>query len=241
MESQSIREWRALTPEEQRRIRRAQIPRKVARSMAFEGEPVTEAWVEALQQRLKAPLDTSKPRRDSYRELAPLLADRVAAVENRISLDEFADTALDENLILRLHRDIAAELVPTIGGKWRRTDVRVGNHEPPSFVRVPELMRDYALDLAARIDGMPESDYERLLETLAFAEGRLLSIHPFGDFNGRVTRVFLSELLRRLNLPAVDPTPDPGPPTARYLAALAAADRMDWGPLAMIWRERFDG
>jgi hypothetical protein len=65
MESKSIREWRALTPEEQRRIRRAQIPRKVARSMAFEGEPVTEAWVEALQQRLNAPLDTSKPRRES--------------------------------------------------------------------------------------------------------------------------------------------------------------------------------
>jgi CRISPR-associated endonuclease/helicase Cas3 len=172
--------------------------------------------------------------------LAPLLADRVAAVEDRISLDEYADAMLDENLVLSLHRDIAAELVPSIGGKWRRMDVRVGNHEPPSFVRVPELMRDYARDLAARIDGMPEADYERLRETLAFAEGRLLSIHPFGDFNGRATRVFLSELLRRLNLPTIDPTPNPGPQTQRYLAALAAADRMDWGPLAMIWRERFD-
>ena len=58
----SVTEWRALTPEEQRRIRRAQIPRKVARSMAFAGEPVTEAWVEALRQRLNTPPDTSKPR-----------------------------------------------------------------------------------------------------------------------------------------------------------------------------------
>ncbi|MGH8524836.1 MAG: hypothetical protein ACREXY_11645, partial [Gammaproteobacteria bacterium] len=36
------------------------------------------------------------------------------------------------------------------------------------------------------------------LEALAFAEGRLLSIHPFLDFNGRATRVWLREVIRRL-------------------------------------------
>jgi hypothetical protein len=37
-----VAEWRKLTAEEQRRIRLSRIPRKVARSMAFEGEPVDE-------------------------------------------------------------------------------------------------------------------------------------------------------------------------------------------------------
>jgi hypothetical protein len=45
---EAIREWRALPEEEQQRRRRASIPRKVARSMAFEGEPVDlgelDAW-----------------------------------------------------------------------------------------------------------------------------------------------------------------------------------------------------
>jgi hypothetical protein len=46
---EAIREWRALPEEEQQqRRRRASIPRKVARSMAFEGVPVDlgelDAW-----------------------------------------------------------------------------------------------------------------------------------------------------------------------------------------------------
>ena len=169
-----------------------------------------------------------------------MLADRVADVEAGIARNRYADLPLDEYLILALHSDIAAELVPSIGGRWRLTNVQVGAHEPPPHHRVPELMRAYALDLKARMEDIEGQDGVRLLETLAFAEGRLLGIHPFADFNGRATRVFLSELLRRLNLPAIDPTPDPGPSTQRYLAALAAADRNDWEPLKMIWNERFE-
>lgn len=44
---EAIRLWRALPEEEQRRRRRAALPRKVARSFAFEGEPVDLAMLEA--------------------------------------------------------------------------------------------------------------------------------------------------------------------------------------------------
>lgn len=176
----------------------------------------------------------------SYLELSPLLADKVADVETAIAHDKYSDHPLDERLIQALHRDFAADLVPDIGGRWRQSDVLVGAHEPPPPHRVPELMRAYALDLNARLAAAEPDDDDRLFEALAFAEGRLLSIHPFADFNGRVTRVFISELLRRLELPAIDPTPEPGPPTKRYLAALAAADGRNWQPLKAIWRERFE-
>lgn len=99
-------------------------------------------------------------------------------------------------------------------------------------------MRNYVRDLQARIDGLPPEADDSLLELLAFAEGRLLSIHPFTDFNGRTTRVFIDWLTRRLDLPDVDPTPEEGVATAQYLAALRAADRYDWRPLMAIWRER---
>jgi len=68
----------------------------------------------------------------------------------------------------------------------------------------------------------------------------LLSIHPFEDFNGRLTRAFLAEILRRLDLPAVDPTPEAGQDTERYLQALKAADRADWGSLFTVWRGLFE-
>jgi hypothetical protein len=58
----AIHHWRSLPPEEQRGIRRARLPRKVARSMAFEGEPVDQAMLERELDRLTQQSATSKPR-----------------------------------------------------------------------------------------------------------------------------------------------------------------------------------
>lgn len=57
----AIQAWRALTPAQQEAERLRQIPIKVARSMAFEGEPVPDGWVEAQSKRLGLPPDSSKP------------------------------------------------------------------------------------------------------------------------------------------------------------------------------------
>ena len=100
------------------------------------------------------------------------------------------------------------------------------------------LMRDYCRDLEVRTTALAGTLDDRTLECLAFAEGRLLWIHPFEDFNDHLTRAFLAELLQRLGMPALDPTP--GPDTESYLQALKAADGANWGPLVAIWRGRFD-
>lgn len=49
---QAIKRWRSLPPEEEARIRLARLPRKVARSMAFEGEPVDPHILERELERL---------------------------------------------------------------------------------------------------------------------------------------------------------------------------------------------
>ena len=77
------------------------------------------------------------------------------------------------------------------------------------------------------------------LELLAFAEGRFLSIHPFHDFNGRTIRLFLIELLRRLDLPRVDLAPETEPERQIYYQCLEAADHCDWVPLTELWKRRF--
>jgi hypothetical protein len=56
----AIERWRSLPRAEQSRLRRARIPRNVAESMAFEGEPVELAAMEAELERLATPLDTSR-------------------------------------------------------------------------------------------------------------------------------------------------------------------------------------
>ncbi len=160
-------------------------------------------------------------------------------MERRIENGEFAQAGLDEALLLQFHRLICGEIVPQLAG-WRRTNVTVGNHTPPDFFRVPALARDYGLDLQARLPGAGKSGGEILLEALAFAEGRVLFIHPFADFNGRVTRVWLREILLRLDLPPVRLAPIQERDVEQYLAALRAADRNDWRPLMDIWRKRLE-
>ncbi|MFN0314854.1 MAG: hypothetical protein ACKVQA_07445 [Burkholderiales bacterium] len=49
---QAIEHWRNLPPEERSRIRRDRIPLNVAESMAFEGEPVELAALQAELARL---------------------------------------------------------------------------------------------------------------------------------------------------------------------------------------------
>lgn len=174
----------------------------------------------------------------SYAELAPHLARRVEAVQLAIAAGEFDPQPIDEALLLELHRRICGDLVPQFAGRWRHSEVVVGTHQPPPPHQLAQHMRNYVADLDARIHALNATPDDGWLEALAFAEGRLLGIHPFADFNGRLTRVFLDLLTRQLNLPVVDPTPDPGPDTEHYLEALRAADRHDWQPLMTIWRQR---
>lgn len=174
----------------------------------------------------------------SYSELAPHLARRVEALQDAVDEGEFDSRAIDESLLRDFHQHICGELTPQFSGRWRDTDVIVGTHEPPPPFQLAEKMRGYVEDLNARVAALSPTPDELWLEALAFAEGRLLSIHPFADFNGRVTRVFIDFLARRLNLPDIDPTPDAGTDTGHYLDALHAADRNDWQPLMAIWRQR---
>ncbi|MBI2960113.1 MAG: Fic family protein [Betaproteobacteria bacterium] len=172
-------------------------------------------------------------------ELAPHVARNVLELEERIEDGEFATAALDDRLVLEFHRVICGDLVPRLGG-WRRVNVTVGEHAPPEFFKVPALVREYGLDLQARMAALTGHADDLMLEALAFAEGRLLSIHPFADFNGRVTRVWLREILRRLDLPPVCLAPVEPASRQVYLSALGAGDRNDWGPLMEVWRGRFE-
>ena len=176
----------------------------------------------------------------SYADLAPHLAGRVAVVERAIADGEFRFDSIDEHLIREMHLRICGDLTPAFAGCWRRHDVQVGDHSPPGFFLVSQAMHEYAANLAERVANATAATEESLLELLAYAEGQLLYIHPFEDFNGRVTRLFLIELLYRLELPIINPATAPGEETQTYFTALRAWDRRDPVPLMAIWRARFE-
>jgi len=173
----------------------------------------------------------------SYQELAPLLGERVAVIEFEISLGAFSDYSLHE-LPLELHRQACVCLTPEIAGRWRLRNVRVGSHRPAAYWQVPLLMHNYSADLKERLANLGTDTQENHIELLAFAEGQFLHIHPFEDFNGRVSRLLITELLFRLNFPVVDASASSPEDAQFYFSALRAYDQSDSRPLQSIWRRR---
>ena len=176
----------------------------------------------------------------SYSQLAPLLAERVLRVLQDIEVGAFAPRPLDESLLLDLHRNICGDLTPDWAGRFRSTEIKVGHHSPPLPHQVPMLVRDYFADLNERLAQLSAGKEIKLLETFAFAEGRILFVHPFPDFNGRATRLLLAEILRRQELPPVQLAPDNDNARKNYVKALEAADKLDWTPLTKLWQERLE-
>ena len=147
---------------------------------------------------------------------------------------------MDADLLLAFHDALCEDLFPQQAGRYRTTVVQVGAHEPPLPHQVAARVLEYTRNLDARLQHLPAEPDDRWLEALAYAEGELLSIHPFPDLNGRVSRLWLSELLRRMGLPPVDIVPSDAGFRQRYLSALASADRRDWQPLRDLWQERLE-
>jgi CRISPR-associated endonuclease/helicase Cas3 len=168
----------------------------------------------------------------THSQLAPLMAQRVLKVQANIEAEKYASRELDEAFVRDLHFEFCGDLFPDWAGKWRTISVRVGTHEPPAPYLVAQKMHDYIADLKEQLRTAHEP------QVLAFAEGRLLSIHPFADFNGRVTRLWLSELLLRMDLGPVELAPTEPRAIAEYLTALRAADLHDFLPLEKIWMKR---
>ncbi len=179
----------------------------------------------------------------SYSELAPHLAKGVERVMASLLEQPPEELKITPEFICKLHKNAFEELFPTWAGRYRDREVTVGTYNPPPYFEVPVLTRQYCDDVEFRLSSLRSRPAvtDMLLEILAFAEGGLLNVHPFPDFNGRVTRMLLFALLYRFDQPPVLLVPDEKNEAEKeeYLKALSEADQMNWQPLVMIWRKRF--
>lgn len=152
---------------------------------------------------------------------------------------EFYSRMPDELSVVRNAAGSREERV--VPGALRDFEVRVGAHvAPPSAELVALLDRfahayDPTTVLAADLSGA------HALAALAAAHHRLLWVHPFGDGNGRVTRLMTDAYLRRIGVGAHGLwTMSRGLARSRgrYKQELAAADATRWndydgrGPLS---------
>ena len=102
------------------------------------------------------------------------------------------------NDIVEIHRRVLAYAHPFEAGRYRNTQVYVGDHVPPSPLDVDKHMIDFNEWLMSR-----EPEVLHPIEFASLAHYKLVYIHPFTDGNGRTARLLMNSILMRAGFPPV--------------------------------------
>ncbi len=128
------------------------------------------------------------------------------------------DIPMSEMLIRNLHNLVVSNIDGVDAGAYRNYDVRISGskHIPPGAFDVPHQMRDLV--------SWYKSNKNKLdIVTLATEfKHRFVHIHPFGDGNGRVSRLIMNIILMKEGYPIVVILKND---RAKYYKALQKADK----------------
>lgn len=153
-------------------------------------------------------------------------------------------TRITPILFLRFQKIGFGWIFPETAGRFRKIDVEVSDHKPPSFYRVSELMHDFSEDLNERLKHLPSIEsalfLHALVGLLAWAHHRFLWIHPFTDYNGRLARLLTNVILLKLEFPPVELKVETKRGRGRYIEALRQADRGDLSALEKLILEALE-
>lgn len=178
-----------IPPGLQERIDRLNILRAVRSTTGIEGTELTQAEVEQI---LAQPQRRVLPESRQREELEVRNAERVMEfVAQRVL--ERPNQPLTEELICEIHR-LTTEGIDyphNEPGRYRNYPVQAGTYVPPrTGEEVQRLMREFVMWFA---EGKPRT-WDPAVRAIA-AHFYVISIHPFGDGNGRTSRAVESFLL----------------------------------------------
>lgn len=134
------------------------------------------------------------------REIEQMITDNLALVQ-KYSIRHSTQLTLNQATVQQLHRLLAGNLYE-MAGCYRTHDIQLGSFEPPAYFDVPIRMKDWEDDLATR--RKHDRSKQQKFETCAWMIHRLLWIHPFFDYNGRIARLLGELYLLQYHLPMVD-------------------------------------
>lgn len=137
-------------------------------------------------------------------------------------------------LILTIHTLAFGHLYDW-AGKWRTTQVIVGQLEPPQPNQVLQLMYQFVDNLNFKLSrAITEHDH---LDCLAFAHYEFIRIHPFNNGNGRMGRILMNIIAMKFGYQPLQLHHREGESRTVYINAMKAADRGDVEPLMLLINE----
>ena len=177
----------------------------------------------------------------SHSELIPLEIDGIKkAWDFVIKMSQHGHLPLTVSFVKEVHKTGFWWIFPEIGGKFRTVEVMVSKHKPPKFHLVSQLMEDFMMDLKMRLKYAPKIDDSNfiywLIELLAWAHHRFLWIHPFQDYNGRISRLLINIILIKLDLPPIELKVETTTGRKKYVRSLHQADQGDYTELKILIR-----
>lgn len=134
-----------------------------------------------------------------------------------LNLIKYFKGELSENFILKLHGVILNSISERFAGRYRESNIRIfgSNARFPESSSVPQLMKNlmhwYKLN---------KNKYHPFELAVIFSM-KFVSIHPFVDGNGRVSRLIINFILKRKNYPWINVY---NKQRAEYLAAVRKAN-----------------
>ncbi len=143
-------------------------------------------------------------------------------------------------LILKIHEIAFAWIFPDWAGKYRTIRVEYSGKEAPLSHLVPALITNLCADLNERLKHLDKDNVEKIIELLAWFQHRFVWIHPFQDYNGRLTRMLTTYILLQLNLPPIEIKADTRQNRDDYLQAMYAADENDYSKLEKLIKQALD-
>lgn len=104
---------------------------------------------------------------------------------------------ISRQTVLLWHHQLFKTTRPDIAGGFRRHSVRISGSRfvPPLAVEVEPLMREFFAWYTRAKDSLHP------IERAALVHLKFVTIHPFGDGNGRISRLLMNVVLNRAGLP----------------------------------------
>lgn len=142
------------------------------------------------------------------------------------------------SFVKKIHQTGFGWIFPKMGGAFRTIEVKVSAHQPPKAYKVPRMMKNFIEDLKVRMNHLSDLDQEGFIDELtgflAWLHHQFLWIHPFVDYNGRMSRLLINIVLLNLNLPPIEMKVETKIGRKKYIGALQEADGGNYGLLKKL-------
>lgn len=141
------------------------------------------------------------------------------------------EISISTSLILDIHRAAFVHLYDW-AGKWRITNIIVGQLEPPPPHQLIQLMYQFVDNLNFKIS--IAKTREEHIDCLIYAHYEFIRIHPFNNGNGRTGRLLMNLVAMKLGYKPLALYHREGESRKIYIDAMKAADKGNIEPLLRL-------